>query len=107
MEQAHLNRLKETSGSVAPYLVGAAAGMLLSDLMHERARRSLALILGCAGVAALVPGVSQAVVGQLNNPATKRGSRRTLRSIRDGAGAPPIQGIDFVEEELGEQPFLG
>ena len=34
-------------------------------------------------------------------PNTRRGTQRTLRSIREGAGAP-ARDIDYVEEELGE-----
>jgi len=42
---------QETSALAAPALLGAAAGLLLGDLMHRGARRGLALGLGALGVA--------------------------------------------------------
>ena len=66
--------------------------------MHEGARRPVAFALACLGVAALTPGVVEVVRDKVAGPNTRRGTQRTLQSIREGAGAP-AQEIDYVEEE--------
>jgi len=45
----------ETSALTAPALLGAAAGLLLGDLMHRGARRGVGIGLGALGIAALSP----------------------------------------------------
>jgi hypothetical protein len=91
----------DTTGEVAPAVLGVAAGIFLGDLMHSRARRPLAFALAVIGAAAAAPAVVDAVRDRVAGPTTRRGSQRTLRKIREGAGAPARE-IDFVEEELGE-----
>jgi len=95
--------LVETSSEVAPALLGVAAGIFLGDLMHAGARRPVAFALACLGVAALTPTVVEVVRDKVAGPNTRRGTQRTLRSIREGSGAP-TQDIDFVEDE---QLFVG
>ena len=94
----------ETSALTAPALIGAAAGLLLGDLMHRGARRGLGIGLGALGVAALLPFVVGGVTGLVTGPKSKLGVRRKIQRIRDaGIVAPPY---DDVEEELREQGLL-
>lgn len=97
---------QETSADLAPTLLGAAAGIFLGDMMHRGARRPLAFGLACLGLAAAMPSLVDVVRDKVAGPTTRRGTQRTLRNIREGAGAPP-RSIDYVEEELGEQLFVG
>ncbi len=95
----------ETSASVAPALVGAAAGVFLGDFMHRDARRPVALALAGIALCALTPVVVETVVDLVNGPRSRRGSRRTLRNIRD-AGIAPDEFAD-LEDEIGDQMFIG
>ena len=97
---------QDTSADLAPALLGAAAGMFLGDLMHRGARGPVAFALACLGVAAAAPIVVDVIRDKVAGPTTRRGTQRTLQSIREGSGAPPRR-IDYVEEELGEQLFVG
>jgi hypothetical protein len=94
---------QETSAMAAPALLGAAAGLLLGDLMHRGARRGVGLGLGILGVAALLPLAVGGIVKKVNGPATERGARRRLQGIRD-AGASAHAGD--VDEELREQGLI-
>lgn len=96
----------DTSADVAPALLGVAAGIILGDLMHRGARRPFAFALACIGVAAAAPTVLDLIKDKVAGPGTHRGTQRTLRSIREASGVPPRR-IDYVEEELGEQLFVG
>lgn len=89
----------EKSSSVAPALIGAAAGVLLGDMMSGRARRPVAFSLFALGLAALTPSVAGAVKKKVTGPTTRRGSRRTLASIRDG-GLPTSE-VDIYSDEMG------
>lgn len=91
----------ETSGEYAPAVLGMAAGIILGDLMHRSARRPVAFALAAIGVAAIAPSVVDAVREKVSGPTTRRGTQRTLRSIREGVGVP-ARDIDYVEEELGD-----
>ena len=93
--------LAEASVECAPVALGVAAGIFLGDMMHRSARRPVAFALGALGIAAIAPVVVDTVRDKVAGPNTRRGTQRTLRSIREGAGAP-ARDIDFVEEELGE-----
>lgn len=94
----------ETSALTAPALIGAAAGLLLGDLMHRGARRGLGIGLGALGVAALLPFVVGGVTGLVTGPKSKLGVRRKIQRIRD-AGIVD-SGFDDVEDELREQGLL-
>lgn len=72
------------SSAAAPTMLGAAAGIFLGDLMHRSARRPVALSLAVLGIAALTPTLAGAVKKKVAGPKTKRGSRKTLESIRNG-----------------------
>jgi hypothetical protein len=87
----------ESTALAAPALLGAAAGLILGEMMHPRARRGVALGFAALGVATLLPLVVGGVVNLVNGPESKLGARRRLRKIRD-AGA----GDDFIEESLSE-----
>lgn len=94
-------KIIEASAECAPAILGAAAGIFLGDLMHRGARRPVALALAVLGAAAIAPVVVGTVRNKVVGPNTRRGTQRTLRSIREGAGAPASD-IDYVEEELGD-----
>ena len=94
----------ETSALTAPALIGAAAGLLLGDLMHRGARRGLGIGLGALGVAALLPFVVGGVTGLVTGPKSKLGVRRKIQRIRD-AGIVDSD-FDDVEDELREQGLL-
>ncbi len=87
----------EATALAAPALLGAAAGLILGDLMHSNARRGVALAVAALGVATLLPLAVGGVVNLVNGPESKFGARRRLRKIRD-AGV----GNGYIEEHLGE-----
>ena len=95
----------ETSASFAPAMLGAAAGVFLGDLMRRDTRRPVAVTLAALGVAALAPAVVESVADKVNGPNSRRGSRRTLRNIRD-AGVSTDEFAD-LEDEIGEHMFVG
>jgi hypothetical protein len=94
----------ETSALTAPALLGAAAGLLLGDLMHRGARRGLGIGLGALGIAALLPFVVDGVAGLVTGPRSKVGVRRKIQRIRDAGIVVP--GYNEVEETLREQGLL-
>jgi hypothetical protein len=94
---------QESSAMAAPALLGAAAGLLLGDLMHRGARRGVGLGLGILGVAALLPLAVGGIVNKVNGPATERGARRRLQGIRDAGASPHESGVD---DELREQGLI-
>lgn len=79
----------------SPALLGAAAGLILGEVMHRNARRGMAIGLAALGVAALMPLAVSGIVDRVNGPRTRRGVQRRLRGIRDA-------GDGFVEDELEE-----
>lgn len=87
----------EATALAAPALLGAAAGLILGDMMHANARRGVALAVAALGVATLLPLTVGGLVNLVNGPESKFGARRRLRKIRD-AGV----GHGYVEEQLGE-----
>jgi hypothetical protein len=94
----------ETSAMTAPALLGAAAGLLLGDLMHRGARRGLGIGLGALGIAALMPAAVGGVTWLITGPKSRVGVRRKIQRIRDiGLGAPAY---DEVDEELREQGLI-
>jgi hypothetical protein len=95
----------ETSASFAPAMLGAAAGVFLGDLMHRDTRRPVALTLAALGIAALAPALVEVVADKVNGPGSRRGTRRTLRNIRD-AGISADEFAD-LEDEIGEHMFVG
>jgi hypothetical protein len=94
----------ETSALVAPTLLGAAAGLLLGDLMHRSARRGVGIGLGALGIAALLPFVVGGVAGLVTGPRSKVGVRRNIQRIRD-AGIVSTD-YDDVDQELREHGLL-
>lgn len=94
----------ETTALVAPGLLGAAAGMLLSDLMHRNARRGVALALGGLGIAALVPLLVGGIANKVNGPQSARGARRRLAGIRDAGDG--LSDFHDVDEDLREQGVI-
>ncbi|MFT7304561.1 MAG: hypothetical protein ACI8UZ_003419, partial [Akkermansiaceae bacterium] len=95
----------DTTAAFAPAVLGAAAGILISEAMSSKARRPIGLSLACIGLAALTPMLVETAVKKVKGPGTRRGSLRTLRGIRDhGLQA---REISYVEDELGEELGVG
>lgn len=95
----------DTTAAFAPAVLGAAAGILISEAMSAKARRPIGLALACVGLAALTPMLVETAVKKVKGPGTRRGSLRTLRGIRDhGLQA---REISYVEDELGEELGVG
>jgi len=94
----------ENSALTAPALLGAAAGLLLGDLMHRSARRGLGIGIGALGIAALLPFVVGGVAGLVTGPRSKFGVRRNIQRIRDAG----IVSADYedVDAELREQGLI-
>ncbi len=95
----------ETSASFAPAVLGAAAGVFFGDMMRRESRGPVALGLALLGIAALTPTVVEVVADKINGPESRRGTRRTLRNIRD-SGMTADEFAD-LEDEIGEQMFVG
>jgi hypothetical protein len=94
----------ETSALAAPMILGAAAGLLVGNLMQSGARRGFGLGLGILGVAALLPFVVDGVADLITGPRSKFGVRRKIQKIRDiGIGSPFH---DEVDDELREQGVI-
>lgn len=94
----------ENSTMAAPVILGAAAGLLVGDLMHSNARRGVGIGLGLLGVAALLPFVVDGVADLITGPKSKYGVNRKIQKIRDiGIGSP---GHDEVEAALREQGVI-
>ncbi len=94
----------ETSALSAPAMLGAAAGLLLGDLMHPGARRAVGVGLGALGVIALMPLVVGGVRGLVTGPRSKFGVRRSIQRIRDAGIGSPSE--DSVDQELREQGVI-
>jgi hypothetical protein len=94
----------ENSALTAPALLGAAAGLLLGDLMHRGARRGVGIGLGALGIAALLPFVVGGVTDLVAGPRSKLGVRRKIQRIRDAGIVAPD--YNEVEEQLREQGLL-
>jgi hypothetical protein len=78
----------EATALAAPALLGAAAGLILGDLMNPNARRGVTIGVAALGVATLLPLTVGFAVRLINGPESKFGARRRLRRIRDaGVGA--------------------
>ena len=90
----------DTTAAFAPAVLGAAAGMLVADVLDEKARKPIGLSLGCLGLAALTPLLVNVVVNKVNGPRTERGSLRTLRGIRDGS--IPTRDINYLDDSVME-----
>lgn len=91
----------ESSALAAPVILGAAAGLLVGNLMHSGARRGFGLGLGFLGIAALLPFAVDGIADLITGPRSKFGVRRKIQKIRDiGIGSPFH---DEVEEELRQQ----
>lgn len=86
----------ETSAMVAPTLLGAAAGLIVGEMMHTTARRGVAIGLAALGVAAVMPAAVTGVVRLINGPESARGVKRRLRGIRDAG-----DGVDHHDEVHG------
>jgi hypothetical protein len=94
----------EVSAMAAPVLLGSAAGLLLSDLMHRNARRGIGIGFGILGILAVLPFVADGVASLVTGPRSRYGVRRKIQKIRDaGNGLPDHDGVD---EELREQGLL-
>jgi hypothetical protein len=92
----------EGSTLAAPVILGAAAGLLVGDMMHSNARRGVGISLGIVGVLALLPIVVDGVAGLITGPRSKFGVNRKIQKIRDiGIGSPSQDDVDEVLREQG------
>ncbi|MEI6605800.1 MAG: hypothetical protein WCP35_10855 [Verrucomicrobiota bacterium] len=94
----------EMSALAAPALLGTAAGLLLSDLMHRNARRGVGVGLGVLGILAILPFVVDGVADLVTGPRSRYGVRRRIQRIRDGGNGLPDD--DEVTEQLREQGLI-
>ena len=72
--------------SVGPAAVGVAAGLLIADAIDSRARKITAMSLLGVGLVSAVPFLTSLVLQKVNGPKSRRGSARTIDSIRGGDG---------------------
>lgn len=92
----------EGSTLAAPVILGAAAGLLVGDIMHSNARRGVGIGLGVLGILALVPFAIDGVADLITGPRSKFGVRRKIQKIRDiGIGSPSHDDVDEVLREQG------
>ncbi len=94
----------EMSALAAPALLGAAAGLLLGDLMQRNARRSAGVALGLLATAAVLPIVVEGLAGLVTGPRSRHGVRNRIQSIRDGGDG--LTHPESVERELREHGLL-
>lgn len=93
----------ENTALSAPAVLGAAAGLLLGDLMNRDARRGVGIGLGIIGLAMVMPLVFGSVQGLVTGPKSKFGVRRRIQGIRDaGMGESNYD----VDAELREQGLI-
>lgn len=107
MEHAHDDptpQWMETAALAAPALFGAAAGLLLADVMHCNARRGLGISLGALAALALLPVLVDGVAGLITGPKSRYGVRNRIQQIRDGGNGLPDH--DEVDQELRDQGLL-
>jgi hypothetical protein len=92
----------EGSTLAAPVILGAAAGLLIGDMMHSNARRGVGISLGIVGILAFLPIVVDGVSGLITGPRSKFGVNRKIQKIRDiGIGSPSQDDVDEVLREQG------
>jgi hypothetical protein len=92
----------EGSTLAAPVILGAAAGLLVGDMMHSNARRGIGISLGVLGILAFVPLVVDGVAGLITGPKSKFGVNRKIQKIRDiGIGSPSHDDVDDMLREQG------
>lgn len=94
----------ESSTIAAPVILGAAAGLLVGNLMHSGARRGFGFGLGVLGVAALLPFAVDGVTALITGPRSKFGVQRKIQKIRDIGLGHSFH--DEVEEELRERGVI-
>lgn len=91
MSQLSLEKFGENlpvSGVVAfsQVAIGLGVGLVVADRIGHNARRTAAIALLSAGVAALVPVVAGVVTNISHRPSSRRGMHRRLESIRADSG---------------------
>lgn len=94
----------EGSALAAPVILGAAAGLLVGDMVHGNARRGLGITVGLVGIVALLPFAVDGIAGLITGPRSKFGVRRKIQKIRDIGIGSPFE--DEVQEELHEQGVI-
>ena len=79
-------------------LGGLGFGLLLGDLVNQRARRFLAFSLTCSAAMTYLPVIVNRFI---TGPKTKIGTRRILKGIRRTEGNSQADEIGFVSENVG------
>ncbi len=72
--------------AVTQTALSCGIGMLLASKLQRDARRNAALAMISIGALSTLPLVFEAISRRWRGPATERGMRRTLESIRDDSG---------------------
>lgn len=98
---------KEVSSTVAPSVLGMAAGIILGDMMHRGARRPVAFSLACFGMLAVTPTVVGAVKNKVAGPQTARGSRKTLEGIRNVGMLDEKTATSYLGEDVEDGVYIG
>ena len=65
---------------------GLGIGMLMADKIKQPVRQAAAIALVSVGALAAVPFLIKVALERINHPASERGSRALLRSIRGASG---------------------
>jgi multisubunit Na+/H+ antiporter MnhG subunit len=84
-ESSAPNRYESYASIIAPAAAGVALGMLFGREMERKTSNVVALTLLAASAVVAAPVVTDIIQRAANRPGTKRGSRRRLQGIRDGA----------------------
>lgn len=107
MEDHHANtppQWMELSALAAPAFLGAAAGLLLGDMMHRNARRGAGVALGVIATAAVLPILMDGLAGLVTGPRSRHGVRHRIQSIRDGGDG--LSDPESVDRQLREHGLL-
>lgn len=107
MADAHVDTTPvwvEGSALAAPVILGAAAGLLVGDMVHGNTRRGLGVSVALIGIVALLPFAVDGIADLITGPRSKFGVRRKIQKIRDIGIGSPFE--DEVEAELQEQGVI-
>lgn len=89
------------AATIAPAAIGCALGLLFGRGMERRSANIAALSLLTVGIAVAGPAVADIIQRAANRPSTRRGSRKRLAGIRDGAlPDQDVEGFFAPEDEF-------
>ena len=91
---SHMEPAKQTDAlntallAVTQTAVGCGLGLLLGGKMSRSAQKATAFSLLGVGALLALPAIVDAITHVISGPATERGARKRLDSIRDDSGLP-------------------